>query len=349
MPFVQAKCTNCGANLQVDKTKEAAVCPYCGTSFVVEKATNNYNMTNNISANVVNIYGENSADFVIRAGTLEKYNGVATDVIIPNNVKSIGIGAFEGCSGLTSVAIPNSVNTIPSSAFKGCGLTSVIIPSSIKVIGNRAFECCPLTSITIPDGVTKICEYAFSNTSLISVTIPRSVEIIEEGAFADCRSLRQIIILGNPSLKSFYDFDVGDYLKAVPQPFSGCDSLNEIVAPEEWKKAYYSSARCLSSYAPSPSPSPSSYSGNCYVATAIYGSYDCPPVWTLRRYRDYRLAETWHGRLFIHAYYTVSPTFLKWFGNTRWFRHLFKKKLDQMVCRLKETGIEDTPYEDKPW
>ena len=27
-------------------------------------------------------------------------------------------------------------------------------------------------------------------------------------------------------------------------------------------------------------------SGPCYVATAVYGSYDCPEVWTLRRFRD---------------------------------------------------------------
>ena len=26
--------------------------------------------------------------------------------------------------------------------------------------------------------------------------------------------------------------------------------------------------------------------GGCYVATAVYGSYDCPQVWTLRRVRD---------------------------------------------------------------
>lgn len=38
--------------------------------------------------------------------------------------------------------------------------------------------------------------------------------------------------------------------------------------------------------------------GGCYVATAVYGSYDCPQVWTLRRFRDYTLAETWYGRAF---------------------------------------------------
>ena len=26
MPLVNAKCTNCGANLQVDNTKDAAIC-----------------------------------------------------------------------------------------------------------------------------------------------------------------------------------------------------------------------------------------------------------------------------------------------------------------------------------
>ena len=59
-----------------------------------------------------------------------------------------------------------------------------------------------------------------------------------------------------------------------------------------------------------------SRSGGCYIATAVYGSYDCPEVWTLRRFRDYKLTATWHGRLFIRAYYAVSPTVVKLFGKT---------------------------------
>lgn len=57
--------------------------------------------------------------------------------------------------------------------------------------------------------------------------------------------------------------------------------------------------------------------GGCYVATCVYGSYDCPQVWTLRRYRDYTLAETWYGRAFIHTYYAISPTIVRWFGTTQ--------------------------------
>lgn len=90
-------------------------------------------------------------------------------------------------------------------------------------------------------------------------------------------------------------------------------------------------------------------SGGCYVATAVYGSYDCPQVWTLRRYRDDMLAKTWYGRVFIHTYYAISPTLVKWFGNTAWFKNMWKPKLDRMVSNLNAEGVEDTPYEDKNW
>ncbi|MBQ0102418.1 MAG: hypothetical protein KBT31_06460 [Firmicutes bacterium] len=90
----------------------------------------------------------------------------------------------------------------------------------------------------------------------------------------------------------------------------------------------------------------SSSSGGCYVATCVYGSYDCPQVWTLRRFRDNILAKTWYGRAFIHTYYAVSPTFVKWFGKTKWFKRLWKNKLDSMVEKLNDSGIEDTPYQD---
>lgn len=86
--------------------------------------------------------------------------------------------------------------------------------------------------------------------------------------------------------------------------------------------------------------------GGCYVATCVYGSYDCPEVWTLRRYRDYKLSQTWNGRLFIKLYYAISPTIVKWFGKTKWFNLIFRKKLDKMVNKLKNEGYESTPYND---
>lgn len=90
-------------------------------------------------------------------------------------------------------------------------------------------------------------------------------------------------------------------------------------------------------------------SGGCYVATCVYGSYDCPEVWTLRRYRDDTLGSTWYGRLFIRTYYAISPTLVKWFGHTEWFKKMWKGKLDRMVANLNAEGVKDTPYEDKIW
>ncbi|MCF0258700.1 MAG: hypothetical protein HUJ54_02455 [Erysipelotrichaceae bacterium] len=93
----------------------------------------------------------------------------------------------------------------------------------------------------------------------------------------------------------------------------------------------------------------SEQTGGCYVATAVYGSYDCPEVWTLRRYRDYILAETWYGRAFIRTYYAISPTLVKWFGHTNWFKRMWRGKLDRMVDHLRAEGIKDTPYVDRNW
>ena len=89
--------------------------------------------------------------------------------------------------------------------------------------------------------------------------------------------------------------------------------------------------------------------GGCYIATAVYGSYDCPQVWTLRRYRDYSLAKTWYGRTFIKVYYALSPTAVRLFGRRKWFQKTWRKRLDRMVKNLNANGVEDTPYKDKNW
>ena len=84
----------------------------------------------------------------------------------------------------------------------------------------------------------------------------------------------------------------------------------------------------------------------CYVATAVYGSYDCPEVWTLRRYRDRVLANSWYGRTFIRCYYALSPTLVRYFGNSKVFKNIWKPTLDRMVDNLNRKGFESTPYTD---
>ena len=142
MPLIVARCTNCGGDIQVDSKKDAQICKYCDTAFIVEKAINNYNISNNITASVVNMYGDYSKDFKIRAGVLTEYNGEARDVIIPKAVVEIGENVF--CKlRITSVIIPESVIKIETCAFMNCkSLTKIVIPASVNNIGAYAFSGC---------------------------------------------------------------------------------------------------------------------------------------------------------------------------------------------------------------
>lgn len=94
-------------------------------------------------------------------------------------------------------------------------------------------------------------------------------------------------------------------------------------------------------------PSIARRGSGCYVATCVYGDYDCPEVWTLRRYRDYKLKKSWYGRIFIKMYYAISPKVVNAFGRKEWFNKFFKRRLDKKVSKLKEQGYESTRYIDE--
>ena len=53
--MVPAICTQCGGTVEVDKNEEKAICPFCGTTFLVEKAVNNYNVNIDVSGTVKEI------------------------------------------------------------------------------------------------------------------------------------------------------------------------------------------------------------------------------------------------------------------------------------------------------
>lgn len=84
----------------------------------------------------------------------------------------------------------------------------------------------------------------------------------------------------------------------------------------------------------------------CYIATCVYGSYDCPQVRVLRRFRDENLRKSRIGRMLIKQYYAVSPMLVNLFGNRKLFKTIGRKCLDVMILQLKKAGIEDTPYID---
>lgn len=73
---------------------------------------------------------------------------------------------------------------------------------------------------------------------------------------------------------------------------------------------------------------------DCFIATAVYGSYDAPQVVGLRRFRDEKLMSYSIGRLFIAVYYQLSPPLAQWLKNSPHFAKPVRLILDKLVACL---------------
>lgn len=256
-------------------------------------------------------------------------------IIIPDKVTIIGSGSFEECMSLVDITIPKSVVNIEDHLFKNCAkLERVTLSDGLIFIGEGAFENCKnLERITLPNTIKKISMFAFRNCrGLVAICLPNQIKMVERGCFYGCvrlvtvllpKSLERIDDWGFRECKSLNKIDIPVETKISPCAFLDSNSENEVKYKD--KVAIPKKAKC-------------------YVATCVYGSYDCSEVWVLRRYRDNYLKKHWYGKMFIRVYYFFGPIAVKLFGKQKWFNKHFKKKLDKKVWRLKEKGYEDTFY-----
>lgn len=227
MSLANAMCTNCGAPLKVDNTKDALICDFCGSAFIVEKAINKFENKFKISNSTVNIYNGIEKEFEIVASKLIRYRGENSDVKIPRNVNSIGKNAFKNLN-IASITIPDSVCEIEDSAFENCQfLNEITIPNSVLRIGKSAFKnCCNLSVASLPERILEIKESLFENCEqLRTVNIPCETRIIRRFAFKNCINLESV---------SF-----NNVLSTIEErAFFNCYSIQKLTIPENVEQIY---------------------------------------------------------------------------------------------------------------
>ena len=246
----------------------------------------------------------------------------------------------------------------------------LLLPEGLEFIGDRAFAgiCCHIA--VLPASLVQAGTYLFGGVSLIicfananKLTKGWNYYTKEEPKFnfgyKDGKwDSVDLVYEHVPHMYNWFDVpgNVVFCEKICYRSLSGKDcEITAASSSEEkadflpWLKQYCDFDETKTNFADSSAMKklpPSKKKKGCYIATAVYGSYDCPQVWTLRRYRDFSLSRTAPGRLFVKLYYAASPALVKLFGKQRWFRSLWKKFLDRKVARLNARGFEDSPYRD---
>lgn len=229
-------------------------------NFIIRLDLTNWNWNTQMGATftVTVAAATNTFDFNLTTGTITKYNGTDTVVVIPSKINgvtvtTIGTDAFLGLN-ITSVTIPDSVTEIGSNAFADCtNLTSVnyagdwsnlTIQSGNPAVQDAAneqlfdFKFTPdntavivtryngtAADVTIPSRykdkpVTMIDHAAFFNSAVTSVTIPDSVTSIPDDAFAFCSQLTNISIPNSVTFIGFSAFNSCTSLKSITLPSS---------------------------------------------------------------------------------------------------------------------------------
>ncbi|MBQ8803519.1 MAG: hypothetical protein IJZ53_07805 [Tyzzerella sp.] len=360
MSLIPAKCTNCGANINVDEYKDAGICEFCGCAFVTEKAINNY--TTNITNNIVNNNNFNGANVTIQDD--DNVDGLLR--LAKRELQSKHYGSKKLFEYLDEIILKSSdgIKQIIE-LFRETGIYEIVDFGlrQDKYIDD-ALEIINLVTRYDQDNIDGwLWSWKWHNGDWL----PRSVNMGEN-----------IIRLSSDSDKAMYEKEVyyyfiehgsqcnayRKYFSAVPKEYimenSDIQDLIIKVAStinRQSSETEKSVVNCLTEMLPESRRGeisrkdnnvvPQNTNGGCYIATCVYGSYDCPQVWTLRRFRDYTLDVKWYGRLFVKCYYAISPKLVKMFGNKKWFRVFWKTCLDIMVQKLNNNGVERTRYQDK--
>ncbi len=131
---------------------------------------------------------------------LQQCTELSGELVVPDNITTIGNFAFAACSSLESATFGRNVRNIGTDLFSGDGeLKEVSLNTGLTNISDRCFNgCVELKTVDIPEGVTVIGESAFQQLEdLSAIKLPTTLVTIEASAFKQCFALSTVIIPEN--------------------------------------------------------------------------------------------------------------------------------------------------------
>ena len=163
-------------------------------------------------------------------------------VILPNNIKSIGRSAFSDCQKLKYIVFPKTLTSIDELAFyRTYGLGDIVLPEGLTSVGAYAFYQSRLTSVTLPSTLKTIPYACFYDCNFLKEINFNDQVTIEAAAFYSCEALTKLIF---PKTLNTIHNDAFSYAKSVTRiefneglykigdnAFNDCDGLTEVTLP----------------------------------------------------------------------------------------------------------------------
>ena len=127
---------------------------------------------------------------------------------LPEQLSTLGHGAFGHCWSIKSVIFPNKLRQVSGNAFVRCeNLNSIVLGDSVESIGNDAFKDCPIKRVTIttPIPPASVSGCGIDPFSCILFVPDESKELYENADW--WKYFKEIKSIGSYKVVKFVDWD----------------------------------------------------------------------------------------------------------------------------------------------
>lgn len=319
MAIIDLVCSNCKGEIQLNDNMETGYCLYCGTKILIKNEIQKIELSDMPKKdNYLNI-----ANSAYKAGNYEEaiiyynkvlevdsrnwnavyYKGLArawkSSLVDPNIIEAV-YGAKEAIEIYINTENPSTDDV---EKFKATVVNDIYdILSNYAVLSKKHYHEFQDMQSSAPEywdridyctGIARYCISLISENMLIKKYYRNTKFVMVHLLLLLLKEKCDIRYYKSTSgMNLVHKIDANERLKAV--------SLFDSLVGEVKKHGIEMDI-----------PEIRRNDGSCYIATAIYGSYDSPEVVILRRFRDNTLYKYSLGRLFIKVYYLLSPPMIK--------------------------------------